>query len=102
MRCFAQRRSAKSGASQARGVHTVADLRDAAPDDLLTRFGVVMARTQREVQGRPCLKLAEVEPDRQQIMVSRSFGEWVDNPQDMADALATFAVRATESYDSKA
>jgi DNA polymerase V len=81
---------------QARGVHTVADLRDAPTEDVLTHFGVVMARTQREVQGRPCLELAELEPDRQQIMVSRSFGEWVDNPQDMADALATFAVRATE------
>ncbi len=81
---------------QARGIHTVADLRDASTNDLLTDFGVVMARTQREVQGQCCLDLAEVEPDRNQIMVSRSFGEWVTDPQDMGEALATFAVRATK------
>ncbi|MCC8470410.1 hypothetical protein [Xanthomonas phaseoli] len=55
-----------------------------------------MARTQRELQGHACLELEEVEPDRQQIMVSRSFGVWVTDPQDMAEALATFAMRATE------
>lgn len=79
-----------------RGIHTAADLRDAPTDDLLADFGVVMARTQRELQGHPCLELAEVEPDRLQIMVSRSFGEWVNDPQEMSEALATFATRACE------
>jgi DNA polymerase V len=81
---------------QARGVATAAQLRDAPADDLLADFGVVMARTQRELQGHPCMELAEVEPDRQQIMVSRSFGTWIHNAQEMGEALATFAVRATE------
>ncbi|MBB3923701.1 Y-family DNA polymerase [Xanthomonas arboricola] len=81
---------------QARGVHTAADLRDASPDDLLAEFGVVMARTQREIQGHPCLELSEVEPDRQQIMVSRSFGAALTDPGEMSEALATFAVRAAE------
>ncbi|MGX9961397.1 Y-family DNA polymerase [Xanthomonas euvesicatoria] len=81
---------------QERGVATAADLRDAPADDLLAEFGVVIARTQRELQGHACLELEEIEPDRQQIMVSRSFGAWVSDPQDMAEALATFAMRATE------
>ncbi|APO93316.1 Y-family DNA polymerase [Xanthomonas vesicatoria] len=86
---------------QARGVYTAADLRDAATDDLLAEFGVVMARTQRELQGHACLELEEVEPDRQQIMVSRSFGTWVSDPQDMSEALATFAMRATEKLRAR-
>ncbi|MCE4289830.1 Y-family DNA polymerase [Xanthomonas hortorum pv. vitians] len=86
---------------QARGVYTAADLRDAAADDLLSEFGVVMARTQRELQGHACIELEEVEPDRQQIMVSRSFGNWVTDPQDMAEALATFAMRATEKLRAR-
>jgi DNA polymerase V len=86
---------------QARGVYTAADLRDAAADDLLEEFGVVMARTQRELQGHACLELEEVEPDRQQIMFSRSFGTWVGDPQDMAEALATFAMRATEKLRAR-
>ncbi|PPU05612.1 Y-family DNA polymerase [Xanthomonas arboricola] len=86
---------------QARGVYTAADLRDASADDLLAEFGVVMARTQRELQGHACLELEEVEPDRQQIMVSRSFGTWVTDPQDMSEALATFAMRATEKLRAR-
>ncbi|APP87210.1 MULTISPECIES: Y-family DNA polymerase [Xanthomonas] len=86
---------------QARGVYTAADLRDAAADDLLAEFGVVMARTQRELQGHACLELEEVEPDRQQIMVSRSFGTWVSDPQAMSEALATFAMRATEKLRAR-
>ncbi len=81
---------------QARGVQTAADLRDVSSDELLTEFGVVMARTQREIQGHSCMELAEVEPDRQQIMVSRSFGAALSHPGEMSEALATFAVRATE------
>ncbi|WAT15300.1 hypothetical protein [Xanthomonas fragariae] len=60
-----------------------------------------MARTQRELQGHACLELEEVEPDRQQIMVSRSFGTWVTDPQDMSEALATFAMRATEKLRAR-
>jgi DNA polymerase V len=81
---------------QARGVTTAAELRDAPSDDLLAEFGVVMARTQREVQGHSCMELAEVEPDRQQIMVSRSFGGPVTDAGELGEALATFAVRASE------
>ncbi|WDJ74878.1 Y-family DNA polymerase (plasmid) [Xanthomonas campestris pv. campestris] len=86
---------------QARGVYTAADLRDASADDLLAEFGVVMARTQRELQGHACLEIEEVEPDRQQIMVSRSFGTWVTDSQDMSEALATFAMRATEKLRAR-
>jgi DNA polymerase V len=79
-----------------RGVMTAAHLRDAAPDEILGTFGVTMARTQRELQGHPCIELEEVEPDRKQIVVSRSFGSRVDEHEAVAQALATFAVRACE------
>lgn len=80
----------------ARGITTAAGLRDAPPDEILATFGVTLARTQRELQGHPCLALEEVEPDRQQIMVSRSFGQRVDDHAAVAQALCTFAVRACE------
>jgi len=79
-----------------RGIHTAAQLRDAAPDDILAAFGVTLTRTQRELQAHPCIALEEVEPDRQQIMVSRSFGARVEDHDAMAQALATFATRACE------
>jgi DNA polymerase V len=85
----------------ARGIHTAAQLRDASTDDILAAFGVTLARTQRELQGHPCMSIEEVEPDRQQIVVSRSFGSRVSDPQALHEALATFAVRACEKLRSR-
>lgn len=78
------------------GITTAAQLRDSPPDLILERFGVVLHRSQRELQGLPCHTLEEIEPDRQQIMVSRSFGGRVEDHQAIAEALATFAVSACE------
>lgn len=78
------------------GIATAAQLRDAPTDLILERFGIVMTRTQRELQGQPCMDLEEVEPDRQQILVSRSFADRVEDHEAVAQAVATFAVRACE------
>lgn len=80
----------------AMGITTAALLRDASPTVILERFGVTLLRTQRELQGIACLSLDEIEPDRQQIVVSRSFGARVEDHVAVAQALATFAVRACE------
>ncbi|MEJ2791002.1 MULTISPECIES: Y-family DNA polymerase [unclassified Pseudoxanthomonas] len=78
------------------GITTAAQLRDAPTDLILERFGVVMTRTQRELQGQSCMDLEEIEPDRQQIIVSRSFADRVEDHEAVAQAVATFAVRACE------
>lgn len=83
------------------GIETALQLRDAPRDLVLQRFGVVLSRTQRELVGDPCLVLDEVEPDRQQIMVSRSFGERVEDHQLISEAFATFAVRACEKLRAR-
>lgn len=83
------------------GISTAAALRDAPADDILTTFGVTLARTQRELQGHPCMELEEVEPDRQQIMVSRSFADRVEDHDAVAQALATFAIRACEKLRAR-
>jgi DNA polymerase V len=88
-----RRWAAKLGA---RGITTAAQLRDAPPEDILGAFGVVLARTQRELQERSCMELEDIEPDRQQIMVSRSFGGRVEDHAAVAQAIATFAVLACE------
>lgn len=79
-----------------RGIYTAQDLIQTPADDLLQAFGVVMTRTQRELQGRPCIGLEEQEPDRQQILVSRSFGRRVEAHSDVHEAASTFATRACE------
>lgn len=66
------------------GILTAADLARADSETLRARYGVTLARTLREPQGIACSSLEEVEPDRQQIVVSRSFGKEVvalEDPQ---------------------
>ena len=86
---------------QQQGIMSAADLARADPDTIRAQYGVVLARTQRELQGQPCLLLEDIVPDRQQILVSRSFANRIDNPQDIAEALASFAMRAGEKLRSQ-
>ena len=72
------------------------DLATAPADLILANFGVMASRTQRELQGRPCMALEEHEPDRKQIVVSRSFGQRVEDHRAVQEAAATFAQRACE------
>lgn len=75
------------------GVHTAADLAALPADAVRARYGVVLARTQTELRGVPCGDLELEEPDRKQIVVSRTFGRDVADPM---DALSIFATVACE------
>jgi len=76
------------------GVHTVQDLRVAHVPTLRAAFGVVMEKTQRELQEVPCIDLQEIQAERQQIICSRSFGGMVTELDVLKDALSTFAANA--------
>ena len=90
--------SARLGAD---GMLTAADLAAANPDTLRARYGVTLARTQRELQGEICLQLEEEEPQRQQIVVSRSFGHEVTRCEDLQQAVSSFAQRACEKLRAR-
>ncbi len=80
------------------GVQTAADLAALPTDHVRARYGVVLARTQTELRGIPCGDLELEEPDRKQIVVSRTFGRDVADPM---DALAIFATVACEKIRSR-
>lgn len=81
---------------QAIGIHTVADLRAADHSAIRARFGVVLERTVRELQGTPCMALEEAPADKQQIISSRSFGRPVTELSDLNEALASYITLACE------
>lgn len=85
----------------AEGILSAADLARADPETLRARYGVTLARTQRELQGVVCAELDEVEPDRQQIVVSRSFGQEVTSLEDLQQAVSTFTQRACEKLRAR-
>ncbi|MCG2947093.1 DNA polymerase V subunit UmuC, partial [Escherichia coli] len=50
----------------------------------------------RELRGEACFSLEESPPAKQQIVVSRSFGQRVEALADMQQAITGFAARAAE------
>lgn len=81
---------------EAMGIKTVLQLRDANPETIRSRFSVVLERTVRELRGISCLDLQEVDPDKQQIMSSRSFGAVIYELADLEEAVASYIAKAAE------
>ena len=84
------------------GIHTVQDLRVAHLPTLRAAFGVVMEKTQRELQGIACMELEEVTPNKKQIISSRSFGRTVQRLEVLQDAMSTFVANACAKLRAQA
>lgn len=78
------------------GINTVEELRRAPGKPLRARFGVVLERTIAELNGVSCIALEERAPDKQQIMVSRSFGREVAAREELDQAVTAYMSRAAE------
>lgn len=81
---------------QEMGIQTVEDLRIANPTKIRQQFSLVVERTVKELNGIPCIELEDIGTPRQQIMVSRSFGQEVSNFDDLSESVAYFATSAAE------
>lgn len=77
------------------GIKTVLQLADANLSLMKKTFGVVVERTVRELNGKPCISIDAL-PAKQQIICSRSFGERITQLQDMRQAVCQYAERAAE------
>ncbi|WP_041655996.1 Y-family DNA polymerase [Azoarcus sp. KH32C] len=78
------------------GIKTVRELRDADPSTIRGRISVVLERTVRELRGVSCLPLDELAPAKQQIMSSRSFGQYVYELSELSEAVASYMGKAAE------
>jgi DNA polymerase V len=76
------------------GVMTALDLREAHTPTLRAAFGVVLERTQRELQEISCIQLEAMQADKKQIISSRSFGGMVTELPVLKEALSTFTANA--------
>jgi len=77
-------------------IETVEGLRTADPNRMRQQFSIVVERTVKELNGISCIELDAANTPRQQIMVSRSFGQEVSNYDDLAESVAYFAPSAAE------
>jgi DNA polymerase V len=78
------------------GIVTALDLKRADPKAIRRKMTVVGERLVRELNGHPCLPLELVEPSRQGLTVSRSFGQTLTALRPIRDALVAFVGRAGE------
>ena len=83
------------------GVHTVLDLARLPTAQVRQRWGVVLERTVRELQGEPCIGLEQAPPPKQQIACTRSFGQAVTTLALLNEAVSEFASRAAEKLRSQ-
>jgi DNA polymerase V len=81
---------------KAAGIESVWDLRESSTSALRARFGVVMERTIRELQGHACIDLEEVPAHKKEIACTRSFGQAVVSLEPLVQAVSEFASRAAE------
>jgi len=82
------------------GITTVEALRTADAKSLRRQFSVVLERTHAELNGESCLVMDEVIHAKQQIMSSRSFGQYVYDLAGLEEAVASYiAIAARKLRD---
>lgn len=81
---------------QGLGIYTAWDLRNADPAWIRRKFSVVLSRTVLELRGQPTFGIVTSPEPRQEIVVSRSFGEMVESEDALRSALVSFVARAAE------
>ena len=77
------------------GVDSVLRLKKANPKRIRDKFGVVLERTVKELNGEAWLALDEVVPESKQVMSSRSFGARVESLRDLQEAITFHATTAS-------
>jgi DNA polymerase V len=83
------------------GLHNAWDFTRAPSPSIRSIGGVTLERTQRELMGVSCLEMEEVSPPRKNTCCSRSFGKPISELEELEEAVANYAVRATRKIRSQ-
>ena len=78
------------------GIGDVHKLRCMDTATVRRRWGVVLERTVRELQGQSCISLDDAPAPKKMIACTRSFGHTVTNLPPLLEAVSEFATRAAE------
>ncbi|WP_024851710.1 Y-family DNA polymerase [Hydrogenovibrio kuenenii] len=81
---------------KADGFNTALDLKQASITAIRKKYGVVMEKTVRELNGQACYQLEENPVPKKQIVSSRSFGKKVTSYKELEQAVVTYTARAGE------
>ena len=81
---------------KSKGIKNAKELKDMNPYEINKKLGVVGKRMQLELKGYKCLPIEETKHQKKEIRVSRSFGQPITKLLDLEQALAAYAIKASE------
>tara|TARA_Y100001978_G_scaffold192373_1_gene197380 strand:+ start:351 stop:1622 length:1272 start_codon:yes stop_codon:yes gene_type:complete len=79
-----------------RGIKNAKELKDMNEYEIKKKLGIVGQRIQLELKGYQCLPLEEKKRQKREIQISRSFSQPITNLEDLRNALAIYAIKASE------
>ena len=77
------------------GIGNALQLRNTSPQKIRKYLGVTLERIVYELRGVSCLDLEQIK-SRKNIMISRSFGNSIDNLSDLGQAVSLYTIKACE------
>ena len=86
---------------QSKGIKNARELRDMEENQIVKKLGIVGKRLQLELKGHKCLAIEKSKKSKKEIQVSRSFGTPVTKLEDLTQALATYAIKASAKMRSQ-
>ena len=86
---------------QSKGIKNARELRDMEENEIIKKLGIVGKRLQLELKGHRCLPIEKNKKSKKEIQVSRSFGTPITKLEDLTQALATHAIKASEKMRSQ-
>ncbi len=78
------------------GAQTAAQFCNMSEEWVRARMGITGLRTWYELQGRSCIEFGHTPPDKQSIMVSRSFAREIREPEPLRESISNFVAMAAE------
>ena len=86
---------------QSKGIKNAREIRDMEENEIIKKLGIVGKRLQLELKGHRCLPIEKNKKSKKEIQVSRSFGTPITKLEDLTQALATHAIKASEKMRSQ-
>ncbi len=86
---------------KSKGIKNAQELRNMDEKEVLKKLGIVGKRLQLELKGYKCLPIEKSNTSKREIQVSRSFGTPITKLEDLTEALATYAIKASAKMRSQ-
>ncbi len=78
-----------------RGIINAREFRDMSSNSIKEKYGVIGIRIQSELKGKLCIPIKEIQTDRKEICVSRSFSYPIDSLEELIQAISQYVLIAS-------